>query len=526
MMIRKPSVRLLCSLVLLLIPLLAAAAGLSAAERRGKRIYAEGKGRKPITAFLAGSGLKAPGSAFACANCHLGEGAGTKEGGVQSADITFATLSADLPGVRRSGRAHPPYTEEGLRNAVLGGFDPGGNTLHEAHPRYEISEGDLADLVAYLKVLGREPVPGITEGEVRVAMLLPEQGPLAEAGKSVRALVAASFEEMNARGGLFRRRLSLVPIFFDPAKQAAVVAAVKGPLELEDVFCFLANLGVPPEDKALQRLSAEKVPVIAPLLIALEGGYGTDRTTFHIYASVRDQARVMVDFLGQELGDATRRVALLYASDGAGEAGAAGAREQAKTDALALVAEVSFTAGKLAAPETVRRLKSASAGAVLFFGPGGDAVTFLQEAERQRWHPVFLAPAPMVGASLFAASPAPANAVYLASPVATPDPTSPGMAEFSRLVKKAAVPGEHRSFQLMAYAGAKLLEEGLRRAGRDVTRARLVENLGTLMAFPTGVTPPLSYNENRRVGALGAAIFKLDGDKKSLVPAAPWREPR
>ena len=522
----RARVAIVTAIGLLAIPLLTAAAGLSAAERRGKQIYAEGKGRKPITAVLAGSGLKAPGAAFACAYCHLGEGAGTKEGGVRSADITFTTLSADRPGARPSGRAHPPYTEEGLRNAVLGGFDPGGNVLHEAHPRYEIAEADLTDLVAYLKVLGREPVPGVTEDEVRVAMLLPEQGPLAEAGKSVRGLVAAYFEELNARGGLFRRGLRLAPIFYDPAKPEAVAAAVKGPLEAEDAFCFLANLGVPPEDTALQRLSAAKVPVIAPLLIATEGGYGTDRTTFHIYASVRDQARVMVDFLGLELGEKGKRPALLYASDGAGEAGAAGAREQAKAGAQALVAEVSFAAGKLGAAEAVRRLKAASAGAVLFFGPGADAVALLEEAARQRWRPVFLAPAPMVGASLFAASPAPANAVYLASPVATPDPASPGMAEFSRLVRASNVPGEHRSFQLMAYAGVKLLEEGLRRAGRDVTRARLMDTLGTLREFPTGVTPPLTYNENRRVGALGAAIFKLDGESKRLAPAAPWREPK
>jgi ABC-type branched-subunit amino acid transport system substrate-binding protein len=153
-------------------------------------------------------------------------------------------------------------------------------------------------------------------------------------------------------------------------------------------------------------------------------------------------------------------------------------------------------------------------------------MAFLEEAARQRWHPVFLAPAPMVGGSLFTVPPTVAKEVYLASPVATPDPTSPGMAEFSRLVQKATVPGEHRSFQLMAYAGGKLLEEGLRRAGRDVTRARLVDHLGALREFPTGVTPPLTYNENRRVGALGAAIFKLDGERKRLTPAAPWREPR
>ncbi len=510
---------------ILLLPTLAAAAGLSPAERRGKQIYLEGKGRGAIMAFLRGAKIQAPGSAFPCINCHLGEGPGTREGGVQSADITFSTLSKEFPGVRPSGRTHPPYAEEGLRNAVLGGFDPGGNPLHEAHPRYEMTEADLADLVAYLKVLGRESVPGITDGEVRVGILLPERGPLAEAGNAVRGLLATYFEDVNGRGGLFRRRLTLVPVPFDPAQQGAAATAVKTPIESEDVFCFLGNLGIPPEDEAARLLSASQVPVLAPLLIAPEGGFGMDRGTFHIYASVRDQARVMVDFLAQEGKQQGQVLALLFASDPSGEAGAAGVREQAKRLSLPLATEISFAPGRLSAPDAVRRLEETSANTVLFFGPGGDALALLQEATRRNRHPMFLAPAPMVGGSLLAAPPSLTAAVYLASPVATPDPASRGMVEFSRLVGKAKVAGESRSFQLLAYAGAKLLEEGLRRAGRDVTRPRLVDALGSLREFPTGVTPPLTYTENRRAGAAGAAMFKLERDRNRLVPAAPWREP-
>ena len=512
--------------VLLLIPALVAAAGLSEAERRGKRIYLEGKGRGRIMAFLPGPKIQAPGSAFPCINCHLGEGPGTKEGGVQSADITYGTLSKEFPGVRPSGRDHPPYTEEGLKNAVVGGFDPGGNPLHEAHPRYEMGEADLADLTAYLKVLGREPVPGVSDTEVRVGILLPERGPLAEAGKGVRGLLAAYFEDVNARGGMYRRRLTLVPIHFDPANQGAAATAARARVESEDVFCFLGNLGLSTEDEATKLLSASKVPVIAPLLITPEGGFGMDRGTFHIYASVRDQARVMVDFLAQEGNKQRKVVALLFASDPSGEAGAAGVREQVKRLSLSLATEISFAPGRLSAPDVVRRFAEKAADTVLFFGPGGDAVAFLQEAERQSFHPMFLASAPMVGGSLLTAPPGLTTAVYLASPVATPDPASREMVEFSRLANKARLPGESRSFQLLAYAGAKLLEEGLRRAGRDVTRPRLVDALGSLWEFPTGVTPPLTYNENRRAGAIGASIFRLDGEKRRLTPTAPWREPR
>lgn len=512
--------------LVLLVPLAAAAAGLTPAERRGKQIYHQGSGRGAIVAFLAGPGVAAPGASFPCSNCHLPEGSGTREAGVRSADITFATLSKEFRGTRPSGRAHPPYTEEGLKVAILGGRDPAGRRLHDAHPRYEMPESDLEDLVAYLKILGREPVPGISDDEVRVGTLLPDRGPLAAAGQSVEALLAAHFAAVNARGGVFRRRLTLVPARFDPTTPGAAVAAARARIEAEDVFGFLANLGIPTEDAATAALSAARVPVIAPLLVVPQAGYDGDPSTFHVYASIHDQARVLVDSLAEEHGARPRRAALLHASDTAGQAGAAGVRDQMRRRALAPAAELSFAPGALEPREAVRRMREASADAVLFFGPGGDALRFLTEADSRDWRPRFLAPVSMVAGSLAAAPARATAAARLASPAWRPDDGGHGALEFARLPAAARAPASHRPFQLLAYAGARLLHEGLLRSGRDVTRAKLVDSLSRLWEFRTGVTPPLTYNENRRVGTIGATILKHEQDTRQWVPAAPWREPR
>ena len=89
---------------MLLLALLAAeaAGGLSEAEKRGKRIYLEGKGRRPVFAVLLSAGIKAPGAAFPCINCHLAAGTGQLEGGVQSADVTWFTMTKEFTGRRPS----------------------------------------------------------------------------------------------------------------------------------------------------------------------------------------------------------------------------------------------------------------------------------------------------------------------------------------------------------------------------------------------------------------------------------------
>ncbi len=66
-------------LLLLFLPAAASAAKLAEAEKRGKRIYAEGVGTKPISVVLLGPGIRAKGKAFPCTNCHLADPPSVRE---------------------------------------------------------------------------------------------------------------------------------------------------------------------------------------------------------------------------------------------------------------------------------------------------------------------------------------------------------------------------------------------------------------------------------------------------------------
>jgi ABC-type branched-subunit amino acid transport system substrate-binding protein len=486
----------------------------------------EGKGSGRISVLLAGAGISAPGKGFPCVNCHLAGGTGLREGGVRSAEITWFNLTKEHPGKRATGRVHPAYTEETFVAAVTKGVDPAGNELDTAHPRYRMTRQDLEDLVAYVKVMDREAVPGVTDNAVRVGILLPEKGPLAEAGGEVRGLLSGYFAELNGRGGMYGRSLVLVPLPFDPGGKDGALTAAREAVESGGVFCLLANVGVPADDAAAKYLSERKVPVVVPLLSAPESGYGAGRYTFHVYASVRDQARVMADFLADRLRKPANRVGILHAEDASGRAGAEGAKEQMEKGGLALAAEEPFAPGTFSAPGAVARMREKGVDAVLYFGGSREALAFAREADDRGWRPLFVAPAPMVGDALASAPAAFLGSVFVANPFANPDPSSRRVHDFRLLGEKYGVGQRHRSFQFLAYSGAILLEEGLRRSGRSVTRENFVDSIGNVWKLETGVSPPLTYNQNRRAGAAGAAILKVDPDSRRLVPETGWREPR
>ncbi|MBK5095222.1 MAG: ABC transporter substrate-binding protein, partial [Deltaproteobacteria bacterium] len=217
---------------------------------------------------------------------------------------------------------------------------------------------------------------------------------------------------------------------------------------------------------------------------------------------------------------------LLYAQDTYGRAGAEGAKEQMKKHELALAAEESFSPGAFSATKAVTRLRDKSVDAVLYFGGPREAIAFAREVDGRGWRPLFVAPAPMVGNALQSSPPEFLGSVYLASPLSAPDRSSRKMAEFFSLGEKVRVGKKHRTFQFLAYSGAILLEEGLKRSGKGVTREKLVDSIGDVWQLETGVTPPLTYTPNRRAGALGAQILKVDPGTRRLLPATEWREPR
>jgi ABC-type branched-subunit amino acid transport system substrate-binding protein len=166
--------------------------------------------------------------------------------------------------------------------------------------------------------------------------------------------------------------------------------------------------------------------------------------------------------------------------------------------------------------------RMAAADAVVFLGDQPELEALLQTlAEREQSPRIYLlsslAPRPLFDA--------PASfhyRIFLAYPTLSSDVSPAGRAGYAQLARDHALPPDHLQGQIAAYAAAKLLVEGLRGAGRSLDRARLVDALEALYAYDTGLTPPLTYGPNRRIGARGAHVVAVDLLKKAYQPVGGW----
>jgi hypothetical protein len=99
--------------------------------------------------------------------------------------------------------------------------------------------------------------------------------------------------------------------------------------------------------------------------------------------------------------------------------------------------------------------------------------------------------------------------VIVAYPVLTSDQSPEALTQLHLLRTAYDIPARHLSMQVAALVSARILVEGLQRAGRDLTRPKFIAALAALQNFETGLIPPISFGPNQRTGVRGVHIVTL-----------------
>jgi ABC-type branched-subunit amino acid transport system substrate-binding protein len=491
----------------------ARAAPLGPKAQAGRRLYVDGRGAggREVTAFLAGTSL--PASAVACAGCHGADGRGRPEGGVVPPPVGWAELARPGGHVHPAGRRHPPFDARTLARAVGEGLDPAGNALDPVMPRYSLSREEVESLLAYLRVVERERDPGVEDRTLRVATVLPTRGRAAPVGDVMRRVLEASLAELNASGGVHGRRLVLSVAGYD-SDAGGAADALAALVAREPVFALVSGFAPGAEESLAALAERERLPLVAPFALATPSPADAGRYAFYALAGLREQARALARFARREGGEAAR-VAVLHPPERAATDAAEAAAAELRAAGSTAVERLPFAPGALdrAAP-----LPGEAAAVVLFLGGDADLAAFLRGAAARGVAPRVLALAPLAAR---AAVEAPADfrgQLFLAYP-ASPGGTGPAGAEaLRRLRARAGLSGQAAAAQISAATAAAVLAEGLRRAGRRLTREGLVAALEGLHDFDATLSPPLTFGPARRVGAPGAFVVAVDASRHTLVP--------
>jgi ABC-type branched-subunit amino acid transport system substrate-binding protein len=493
-------------------------------ERRGKQIYVLGTSAsgKDIFAYVGEGSVEVSGSMMACANCHGLDGQGKPEGGVNPSNLSWEALTKPYGLAHADGRRHPAYTERGLELAITRGIDPAGNRLLNVMPRYQMSKEDLVDLIAYLKRLGKDRDPGISESKLVIGGLVPATGALGEMGQAIRALTTAYFEELNSRGGIYNRRIELK--FVETADTPAGTRANVERLLKENQIFAMTGAFIAGSEKDVTSLAAQyEVPLVGPFTLFPQTEFPLNRQVFYLLSGIDGQIRALANFIAAKPEFRNSGVVVVYPRSEFNKNILESIKDQSAKAGLSPPTVYDYAAGGFAAAETVKQLKQSNPDKLLFFmGDTEELLSFMREAEKLNWFPTVVTVGAGVGAKILSAPAAFDGKVFLAFPTSPADQSPEGIKEFRALAEKYRLPSTHLAAQISAFSAAKVLTEALKRIGKDLSREKLIQALEGLYEYPTGLTPAITFGPNRRIGATGAYIVTIDLKQKQFVPASGW----
>jgi ABC-type branched-subunit amino acid transport system substrate-binding protein len=489
-------------------------AGLSPSEIRGRSIYRQGESvsARPIMAAV-GADTEIEAKLVPCSSCHGSDGRGRPEGTVLPPNIRWEGLTNPSP-VAIAGRERAAYDEALLVRAITMGFDSKGNRLNANMPRYALTRSDAADLVAYLKKLSADHDPGLSDDSIRIGALLPPPSKYPDLSSAIQSALTAYFTELNQSGGLYGRHVELLCREL-PADPEKVAPAVRQFLEYEDIFALVASFLAGEEKPSTAVLEDLRVPLVGAWTLIPDNQRSVNSPIFYLDPGLPGQSESLAAFAIQKYAWTSASLVIVVSDDELSHVAGEAVRSKLKGSLWPNAEEVPGPEEASNADALAEKLAAAKVKVLFLALREPQLVALIGALQRRAWSPVLLIPGAFyTDASELRSFP---GQVFVAVSSLPSDANSEASAEYKRLASIYGLPARRVSAQYTALSEASILTEGMKRAGRELSRENLVESLEGLYDFPTGFGPPVSFSQARHIGITQLHIMRVDHMTGSLI---------
>jgi ABC-type branched-subunit amino acid transport system substrate-binding protein len=324
---------------------------------------------------------------------------------------------------------------------------------------------------------------GVTPTTIVIGQSAATTGPASELGTEMRAGALAYFNAINARGGVNGRRIELRTLDdgYEPDRSLANTRRL---VETDQAFALFGYVGTPTTIAAMPVFTKAQVPLIGPFTGAEAFRRPFNRYIFNVRASYYQETDKLVDLLATLR---LQRIAVFYQNDAYGKAGLEGVERAAKARNMPIAATATVERNSTDVKAAVATLAKVDPQAVVMISAYKSCAAFIRAMKAAGIHAQFMNVSFVGSRALANELGAEGRGVAISQVVPFPwNIGTPVVKEYQKLL--AAETGkENYSFtSLEGFIAAKVLVEGLRRAGRDLTREKLVAALETMNDFDVG----------------------------------------
>jgi branched-chain amino acid transport system substrate-binding protein len=366
---------------------------------------------------------------------------------------------------------------------------------------------------------------GVTDREIKIGGIVDLSGPIAFMGKGVSDGALLYFKHINDQGGIHGRKINYL-VEDDAYQGPRAVAAAKKLVSRDQVFCLFMILGSLQTNALYPGMEKEGVPVLLPATQTRDMGIPPKKYLFHADTSYTTQSKIAIEYIVEELKDKKPRIGVLYQDDLPGEDWLRGCRIAAKHYGFELAAAESYKRGTIDFSPQVAKLNSAKAAYVLKWTLVREPAAIMKEAMRLQYKPLWITSTASADNRVIALA---GEAAYfgqgfLATGIAhnALAEDTPKIREFKESMKKFQLGDINNFYNWYGYGHATTLVEGMKRAGKDLTREGLIKALETFKEYENGVLSPVTWGPNLRAG--GTSILMHKAEKGVWLPFGGWRK--
>jgi branched-chain amino acid transport system substrate-binding protein len=348
---------------------------------------------------------------------------------------------------------------------------------------------NFLSLIPQAAVLASAPVlmrpafaqDGVSAKAITVGCSGALTGPLAAFGQDLKIGAEAAMTQINAKGGIQGRALQL-QMMDDGYVPTRTVENVKKMVGESSVFALMSCIGTPNNAAILPLIEENNLPYVAPLTGA-SSLRKASRNVFHVRASYTDETQRLVSKL---VNMGIKDLAIVYLDNGFGKEVLSDAQKTLTANGIKATAEVALATDGKNLQAVIEQTLAAKPAAV-FLATAGAASTGLV-AGLKKVSPML----PIAGLSVALTNDGLKQLGNAASGLAItmvfPDPNRAKIqiVRDYQAAMRAMGKDEFSLGSLESYINTRVLAEGLERAGRDLSRAKLQTALASVRNFDLG----------------------------------------
>jgi branched-chain amino acid transport system substrate-binding protein len=312
---------------------------------------------------------------------------------------------------------------------------------------------------------------GVTNDKIVLGQAAVFSGPAAQLGIQMRNGIQAYFAAVNAKGGVNGRKLELVTEDDQYESKVAPVASRKL-IEEHKVFALLGYVGTPTGTEHIKVTVPAKVPLVGMFTGAEALRVPFSRYVFHVRASYYDETEKIVE---QVLSTGGKKIAVFYQNDGYGQAGLKGVEIAMGKRNLKIEALGTVERNTIAVQDAVKKINAAQPDAVVMVSAYTSCAEFIKQMKKAGSAATFYNVSFVGSKALADALGKEGSGVAISQVVPFPWGTAVPVVKEYQAAAKTAGYTDYNFSAMEGFLTAKVMVEGLRRAGRNLNRETFVD---------------------------------------------------